>query len=64
MGAVMVSVMDPILVAIGDGWTYTLLGGLCVLVSPLLYVEIRWGSMWRERRRKEQAEAALDREVS
>jgi len=53
MGAGMVSVINPILVAIGEGWTYTLLGGLCMLVSPLLYVEIRWGPMWRERRRKE-----------
>ena len=53
MGAAMVSVMNPILVAIGGGWTYTLLGSLCVLVSPLLYVEIRWEPMWRERRREQ-----------
>jgi hypothetical protein len=39
MGAGMVSVINPILVALDDGWTYVVLGGLCVLVSPLLYVE-------------------------
>jgi len=53
MGAAMVSVMNPILVAIGHGWTYTLLGGLCVLVSPLLYVEIQRGPVWRALRRKD-----------
>jgi len=36
MGTGMVSIINPILVALGDGWAYTLLGGLCVLVSPLL----------------------------
>jgi len=55
MGAGMVSIINPILVALGDGWAYTLLGGLCVLVSsPLLYVEVRWGPIWRERRRRRQ----------
>ncbi|KAI0003808.1 MFS general substrate transporter [Russula compacta] len=52
LGAGMVSIMNPILTALGDGWTYVLLGGLCVLVSPLLYVEVRWGPVWRERRQR------------
>jgi len=54
LGAGMVSIINPILVVLSNGWTYTLLGGLCVLISPLLYVEIRWGPVWRERRRKKQ----------
>ena len=58
MGAGMVSVINPILVALGDGWTYTVLGGLCVLASPLVYVEIRWGPVWRERRRQKQIQSA------
>ena len=57
----MVSVINPILVALGDGWTYTILGGLCTLTSPLVYVEIRWGPVWRERRRQKQFQAALGR---
>jgi len=56
MGAGMVSIINPILVALGDGWAYILLGGLCVLVSPLLYVEVRWGPTWREQRRRKQQE--------
>ena len=50
LGAGMVSVVKPILDALDDGWTYVVLGGLCVFVSPLLYVEIRWGPFWRQRR--------------
>jgi hypothetical protein len=59
MGAGMVSIMDPMLVALGDGWTYTLLGGLCLLASPLVIVEVRWGPTWRERRRQKQESALL-----
>ncbi|KAH9993492.1 MFS general substrate transporter [Russula compacta] len=58
MGAGMVSVINPILVALDDGWTYVLLGGLCVLVSPLLYAEVRWGPVWREQRRRVQHSTA------
>jgi len=61
IGAGMVSVINPILVALGDGWTYTVLGGLCMLTSPLVYVEIRRGPVWRERRRQKQLQAALNR---
>jgi hypothetical protein len=52
MGAGMVSVINPMLDALGKGWTYTLLGGICILVSPLLFVEIRCAPEWRERRRQ------------
>ena len=62
MGAGMVSVINPILVALDDGWAYTVLGGLCVLAFPLVYVEMRWGPVWRERRRQKQSLAALDRQ--
>ncbi|KAI9507807.1 major facilitator superfamily domain-containing protein [Russula earlei] len=61
MGAGMVSIINPILVALGNGWAYTLLGGLCVLVSPLLYIDVRWGPMWRERRRIKEQQDTLRR---
>ncbi|KAI0257007.1 MFS general substrate transporter [Lactifluus subvellereus] len=59
MGAGMVSIMNPMLVALGDGWTYTLLGGLCLVASPLVFVEVKWGPTWRERRRQKQESAVL-----
>ncbi|KAI0275306.1 MFS general substrate transporter [Gloeopeniophorella convolvens] len=57
MGAGLVSVINPILDAIGMGWTYVLLGGMCILAAPLLYVEVHWGPVWRERRRRRQQDA-------
>jgi len=51
MGAGMVTIINPIINAMGNGWTYILLGGFCILVSPLVWVEVRWGPIWRERRR-------------
>jgi len=58
MGAGMVTIINPIINAMGNGWAYVLLGGFCVLVSPLIWVEVRWGPMWRERRRRTQEQAA------
>ncbi|KAH9965123.1 MFS general substrate transporter [Lactifluus volemus] len=59
LGAGMVSVINPILVAFGNGWTYTFLGGICILASPLLFLELQYGPRWRERRRQKQEQAML-----
>ncbi|CAJ2508929.1 Uu.00g139550.m01.CDS01 [Anthostomella pinea] len=54
LAAILVSVIDKATQSrLGYGWTYTLLGGLCALLLPVLYAEIRWGPKWRmERDRK------------
>jgi hypothetical protein len=66
----MVSVMDLILSALGEGtssctvyyteraqfllgWAYVVLGALCVAVAPLMYLEVRMGPVWRQRRAME-----------
>ncbi|KAI0068153.1 MFS general substrate transporter [Artomyces pyxidatus] len=51
LGAALVSVINLILNALGTGWTYVLLGGVCIVLSPLIYVPIRWGPIWRKQRR-------------
>jgi hypothetical protein len=54
----MVAVIQLIFTAIGTGWTYVLLAGLCVLASPLIYVVMHIGPRCREkRRRKREAKA-------
>ncbi|KAH9065620.1 major facilitator superfamily domain-containing protein [Lactarius vividus] len=58
MGAGMVTVINPIISAMGNGWAYVLLGGFCILVSPLIWVEVRWGPIWRERRLKARQDTA------
>jgi hypothetical protein len=51
LSAALVSVIQLIIEGIGVGWTYVLLGGLLLLVLPLLYLEIRIGPKCREKRR-------------
>lgn len=58
MGAGMVTIINPIITAMGNGWAYVLLGGFCILVSPLIWVEVRWGPIWRERRVRAQERPA------
>ncbi|KAF8265762.1 MFS general substrate transporter, partial [Lactarius quietus] len=57
MGAGMVTIINPIITAMGNGWAYVLLGGFCVLVAPLIWVEVRWGPIWRERRLRAEEQA-------
>ncbi|KAK0484531.1 MFS general substrate transporter [Armillaria novae-zelandiae] len=51
-GAALVSVMDLILRALGAGWTYILLGGICVLTIPVVYLIIYIGPPRRIKRRR------------
>ena len=55
LGAVCVSVINIIIGAIGVGWTYVLLAGLCVLVSPIMFVVMRMGPTWRAKERAKRA---------
>ncbi|KAI0330910.1 MFS general substrate transporter [Cubamyces sp. BRFM 1775] len=64
LGAGCVSVIDLIIKAIGTGWTYVLLTGICILFSPIYFILMRYGPVLRARRRaKRQAttQAATDR---
>ncbi|KAH9950873.1 major facilitator superfamily domain-containing protein [Amylocystis lapponica] len=54
-GAGLVSVIDLILNAIGPGWTYVLLAGICVFFSPLMVITRYMGPKWRARRRARRA---------
>ncbi|KAG7452354.1 MFS general substrate transporter [Guyanagaster necrorhizus] len=51
-GAVLVSTMDLLLRALGPGWTYILLAGICVLTIPLVYLTIQIGPPRRIKRRR------------
>ncbi|KZO94559.1 MFS general substrate transporter [Calocera viscosa TUFC12733] len=52
IAAVMVSIVDYIINGVGIGWTFTILGGWCVITYPLVMLEMAWGKTWRERRRE------------
>lgn len=51
LGAALVSVIDLILNALGAGWTYVLLAGICLLFSPIMVIMYHYGPRWRARRR-------------
>lgn len=50
LGAGTISVITLITNAIGPGWTYTLCGGICLLMTPITYIELTMGPRWRKRR--------------
>ncbi|KZT60492.1 MFS general substrate transporter [Calocera cornea HHB12733] len=50
LAAVMVSIVDFIINAVGLGWTYTILAAWCVVTYPLVMLEMARGHRWREQR--------------
>ena len=58
MGAVMTAVIQPLILAVGAGWAYTIIGVAYVLFSPALLLVMWKGMAWR----KEEAEREKKKE--
>ncbi|KAH4029436.1 hypothetical protein HBI25_199470 [Parastagonospora nodorum] len=58
LAAIMISVIDRMTTAWGDGWTYTFWGGICALLLPLMFLEIKMGPRWRAKREAAEKEQA------
>lgn len=58
LGAGSVAVIDLILKALGRGWTFTFIGLLQIVLSPMLLAIVKWGPSWRRKtsERKERIE--------
>ncbi|KAK0488029.1 major facilitator superfamily domain-containing protein [Armillaria luteobubalina] len=52
LAAILISVQDKAILSLGYGWTYTILGVICALMLPLVFLEIKVGPICRERRRR------------
>ena len=52
LGAVSVSVIQLINNAMGPGWSFVTLSGVCLLGTPLPLIVLRYGPRWRVRRVK------------
>lgn len=50
MGASGTAAVQYMVDAIGDGWTFTIVGGVCLAVQPLLWLELAYGRKWRAQR--------------
>ncbi|KAE9406250.1 MFS general substrate transporter [Gymnopus androsaceus JB14] len=50
LGAVGTSTIQLMITAMGVGWSFTTLGGICVLASPLIWLQCLYGPKFRARR--------------
>ncbi|KAJ0158351.1 putative transporter AQR1 [Colletotrichum tanaceti] len=50
LAALLVGLIDRMTSALRISWTYVLLGGVCALLLPLMYIEIKVGPKWRMKR--------------
>ena len=51
MGAGGTGIIDLMLKGMGPGWCFTFISLVCMLASPMLWAELKWGPGWREERR-------------
>ncbi|THV73691.1 MFS general substrate transporter [Aureobasidium pullulans] len=56
MGAVFTAFAQPLVGAIGIGWTSTAVAGLWVVLSPCLWAVMVWGPKWRAEEKREMEE--------
>lgn len=64
LGAGATALILPMEHAMGTGWAFTLIGALYVVLSPMLWVVMRWGPQWREERRVKEEERKRREEAS
>jgi hypothetical protein len=51
VGAGAVAFVNPLLNAIGLGWTSVLVAGVWILISPVVLIITKYGPRWREEAR-------------
>lgn len=51
LAALLVSVIDYATNSLGYGWTYVLLGGISILLWPLMHIEMKYGPRWRSKQK-------------
>ncbi|KAK7408633.1 multidrug transporter [Neonectria punicea] len=56
LAAVLVSVIERMTGRLGYGWSYVLLGAICLSTMPLFYVVTKYGPRWRRKREEKEEE--------
>lgn len=51
MGAAGTGIISIMIKRMGRGWCFTFIGLVCIAAMPMLWVELKWGPVWREERR-------------
>ena len=49
LAAIAVAFLQDMIDAMGIGWTFTFLGGLCLVAVGLFYVDYHKGTVWRQK---------------
>jgi hypothetical protein len=47
ISAAFVAVLEEMISGIGFGWTFTILGSLCLISGVFYFIELRYGRIWR-----------------
>ncbi|KAF8583850.1 MFS general substrate transporter [Ramaria rubella] len=50
LGAVGTATIQPMIKALGTGWTFTTLGLICAAGLPVIVIQYKYGAIWRARR--------------
>ena len=64
MGAGAVAFVEPLLKAVGLGWTSVIVAGAWVCISPVTLVIIKYGPQWRRERQKREDERKFEKEAA
>jgi len=51
LGAGGTGIINIMIRHMGRGWCFTFIALICIGASPLLWVEVKWGPIWREERK-------------
>ncbi len=51
MGAAGTGIITIMISAMGRGWCFTFIALVCIVTMPMMWVELKWGTIWREERR-------------
>ncbi|KAH7411043.1 major facilitator superfamily domain-containing protein [Cadophora sp. MPI-SDFR-AT-0126] len=63
VGAGGTAIINIMINRMGRGWCFTFIALVCIVASPMLWVEMKWGPKWREERmiRMDKQKAELER---
>ena len=59
--AVMTAVIQPLILAVGSGWAYTIMGSSYVVFSPAMLLIMRKGLAWRKEEREKAGEGSEEK---
>jgi MFS family permease len=63
LGAAMTAVVNPMINAMGNGWTFTFVSLVWVVFSPMLLILMKKGPQWRKEKKEKDARRKAERDA-